>query len=65
MQIVTADPVVGMPVAPARTASNGTFTLRSIPPGEYRVHVYDVRPTNGVPEFASTSLSVSGEDVTG
>ena len=65
VQLVTADPVVGMPVAPARAASNGTFTLRSIPPGEYRVHVYDVRPTNGVPEFAFTGLSVSGDDVTG
>ena len=65
VQLVTAGPVVGMPVAPARAASNGTFTLRSIPPGEYRVHVNDVRPTNGYPEFASTSVSVSGDDVTG
>ena len=34
IQLVTADPVAGMPVAPARTASNGTFTLRSVPPGD-------------------------------
>ena len=64
IQLTTTDPVAGVPVAPTRTASNGTFTLRSVPPGEYRLHVYDVRPAAGAPEFASLSLSVSGEDVT-
>src|SRR5678815_3702108 len=47
IQLVTTDPSAGVPVAPARTTSNGTFTLRSVPPGEYRLHVYDVRPAIG------------------
>ena len=64
IQLTTADPVAGAPVAPARTASNGSFTLRSVPPGEYRLHVYDVRPASGAPEFASVPVSISGEDVT-
>ena len=51
-------------MAPARTTSNGTFTLRSVPPGEYRLHVYDVRPAAGAPEFASVPVSIAGEDVT-
>ncbi len=64
IQLVSTDPVASMPVAPTRTASNGTFTLRSVPPGEYRLHVYDVRPTPGAPEFASAVVSISGQDVT-
>jgi 5-hydroxyisourate hydrolase-like protein (transthyretin family) len=64
IQLASADPAVGMPVAPARTASNGTFTLRNVPPGEYRLHVYDVRPAPGAPEFASVPVSIGGEDVT-
>jgi hypothetical protein len=63
IQLVTIDSVAAMPVAPTRTSSNGTFTLRSIPPGAYRLHVYDVRPAPGGPESASVPLSVSGEDV--
>jgi hypothetical protein len=63
IQLTTADPVAGAPVAPTRTASNGSFTLRSVPPGEYRLHVYDVRPAAGAPEFASVPVSISGEDV--
>jgi hypothetical protein len=61
--LVATDPLVGMPVDPGRTASNGTFTLRSVPPGEYRLNVYDVRPAAGAPEFASVPVSISGEDV--
>ncbi len=64
IQLVTTDPAAGVPVAPARTTSNGTFTLRSVPPGEYRLHVYDVRPAAGAPEFASVPVSIAGEDVT-
>jgi len=64
IQLTTADPVAGMPVAPTRTASNGTFTLRNVPPGDYRLHVYDVRPAAGAPEFASVPVSIGGEDVT-
>ena len=64
IQLVTADPVAGVPVAPTRATSNGTFTLRSVPPGDYRLNVYDVRPVPGAPEFASIPVSVSGEDMT-
>ena len=64
IQLVTADPVAGEPVAPTRAASNGTFTLRSVPPGDYRLNVYDVRPVPGAPEFTSVPVSVSGEDLT-
>src|SRR5262245_11379775 len=64
IQLVTTDPVAGAPVSPARAASNGTFTLRSVPPGEYRLNVYDVRPAAEAPEFASIPVSVTGEDVT-
>jgi hypothetical protein len=64
IQLVTADPFAAMPVAPARTTSNGTFTLRNVPPGEYRLNVYDVRPAPGAPEFASVPVSIGGEDVT-
>jgi protocatechuate 3,4-dioxygenase beta subunit len=63
IQLVGADAVADMPVAPARTASNGTFTLRSVPPGEYQLNVYDVRPTSA-PEFASVPVLIGGEDVT-
>ena len=51
-------------MAPARTTSNGAFTLRSVPPGEYRLHAYDVRPAPGAQEFASIPVSIGGEDVT-
>jgi len=64
IQLTTADPVAGAPVAPTRTASNGTFTLRSVPPGEYRLHVYDVRPSSAIPEFAAVPVSITDEDVT-
>jgi len=64
IQLASSDPVAGMPVSPGRTSSNGAFTLRSVPPGEYRLNVYDVRPAVGAPEFASVPISVSGEDVT-
>ena len=64
IQLVNADPVAGEPVAPTRAASNGTFTLRSVPPGDYRLNVYDVRPVPGAPEFTSVPVSVSGEDLT-
>ncbi len=64
IQVTSSDPVAGAPVAPTRTASNGTFTLRSVPPGEYRLHVYDVRPAAATPEFASVPLAITGEDVT-
>ena len=47
IQLVNADPVAGEPVAPTRATSNGTFTLRSVPPGDYRLNVYDVRPAAG------------------
>ncbi len=63
IQLVTGDSLATMPVAPARTSSNGTFTLRGVPPGEYRLHVYDVRPAPAGSEFASVPLSVSGQDV--
>lgn len=64
IQLVATDPVANAPVSPARAASSGVFTLRSVPPGEYRLNVYDVRPTPGSPEFASLPVSVTGEDVT-
>jgi hypothetical protein len=64
IQIVTSGPVPAVPVASVRTAADGTFTLRSVPPGEYRLHAYDVRPAAGAPEFASVPVYVSGEDVT-
>ena len=64
IQLVSTEAVADMPVAPARTASNGTFMLRSVPPGEYRLHVYDVRPAAAAPEFASVPVSIGGEDVT-
>src|SRR5262249_7491367 len=64
VQLVSTDPVAGAPVSPARSASNGTFTLRNVPPGEYRLNVYDVRPAAGAAEFASVSISITGEDVT-
>ena len=64
IQLVTTDPVAGEPVSPGRTASNGTFALRAVPPGEYRLNVYDVRPAAGAPEFASIPVSITGEDVT-
>ncbi len=64
IQLVSSDPIAGMPVSPERTTSSGTFTLRGVPPGEYRLNVYDVRPSAGAPEFASIPLSVTGEDVT-
>jgi 5-hydroxyisourate hydrolase-like protein (transthyretin family) len=64
IQLVSSDPVAGTPVAPARTASDGTFTLRGVLPGEYRLDVYDVRPVQGTPEFASVHVAISGEDVT-
>jgi carboxypeptidase family protein len=64
IQLATSDPVAGASLAPMRTAPNGTFTLRNVPPGEYRLHVYDVRPAAGTPEFASVPLVISGEDVT-
>jgi len=64
IQLVSTDPVAGMPVAPARTTANGTFTLRSVPPGEYRLNVYDVRPAAGAPEFASIPVSITGEVTT-
>lgn len=62
--LITSDPLVAAPVDPARASSSGTFTLRSVPPGEYRLNVYDVRPAAGAPEFASVPVSVTGEDVT-
>ena len=65
VRLVAADPVAEAPVAPARTTANGTFSLRSVPPGEYRLHVYDVLSAAGVPEFASVPVSITGEDVTG
>ena len=64
IQLAGADPVAGLAVAPARTTSNGAFTLRSVPPGEYRLHAYDVRPAPGAQEFASIPVSIGGEDVT-
>ena len=64
IQLASADPVAGAPVAPVRSASNGTFTLRSVPPGEYRLYVHDVQPAPGESEFALVPVSVSGEDVT-
>jgi hypothetical protein len=65
VRLVAADPLAEGPVAPARTAANGTFHLRGVPPGEYRLHVYDVLSAAGVPEFASVPVSITGEDVTG
>jgi protocatechuate 3,4-dioxygenase beta subunit len=65
VRLVPVAPVTEVPVAPARTTPNGAFTLRSVPPGEYRLHVYDVPSTNGGSEFASVPLSITGEDETG
>src|SRR5262245_9950639 len=64
VQLFSADPVIGAPVAPVRAAANGTFTLRNVPPGEYRLNAYDVRPAAGAPESASVAVSITGEDVT-
>lgn len=64
LQLITSDPLVGMPVDPARATSNGTFTFRNVPPGEYRLNAYDVRPAAGAPEFASVPVSIAGDDVT-
>ena len=64
IQLVSSDPVAGTPVSPGRTTSSGAFTLHSVPPGEYRLNVYDVRPSASAPEFASIPVSVTGEDVT-
>jgi hypothetical protein len=36
-----------------------------VPPGEYRLHVYEVQSASGVSEFASVPVSITGEDVTG
>ncbi len=63
VQLVATDPVGGMPVAPARSSANGTFMLRSVPPGEYRLYAYDVRPAAGSSEFASVPLAISADDV--
>jgi len=63
IQLATRGPVAGAPVAPTRSATDGTFTLRNVPPGEYRLHVYDVQPA-GTPEFASVPLVITGEDMT-
>ena len=65
IQLAGADPVAGLAVAPARTTSNGAFTLRSVPPGR----VPDcMRMTcgrqPGAQEFASIPVSIGGEDVT-
>ena len=63
IQLVSDDPVAGAAVAPARASSNGAFALRSVPPGEYRLNVYDVRPAAAAAEFASIPVSVAGEDL--
>ena len=65
LRLVASDPVAEALVAPARTAPNGSFTFRGVPPGEYRLQVYEVQSAAGVQEFASASVSVTGEDVTG
>jgi hypothetical protein len=52
-------------VAPTRSGRDGTFTLRGVPPGDYRLQVYDVNSPSPAPELASVSVSVIGADVTG
>jgi hypothetical protein len=65
VHLASSDALSAAPVAPARTGANGAFTLRNVPPGEYRLQVYDVRTGAGTPEFGSVAVSVSGEDVSG
>jgi hypothetical protein len=53
---------MGWTVGTARTAPDGTWTIRDVPPGEFSVGVFEPgRPTRS----ASVPLSVAGSDVTG
>ena len=64
LNLSPADPA-GAPVGPGTTAADGTFAVRHVPPGEYRLRVFGAQSSSGVPEFASVPLVVGGDDVTG
>ena len=64
LHLSPADPA-GTPVGPGTTSADGTFTVRHVPPGEYRMRIYGVESSAGVPEFASMPVVVGGDDVTG
>lgn len=64
LSLSPADPA-SAPVGPGTTAADGTFAVRHVPPGEYRLRVYGAQSSSGVPEFASMPVVVGGDDVTG
>ena len=53
------------PVGPAATTPDGRFTLSNVPPGEYNLRVFGAQSASGVAEFASTPVTVGGEDIAG
>jgi protocatechuate 3,4-dioxygenase beta subunit len=48
----------------SRAAADGTFTLRSIPPGEYQLRATG-SPGDGAPQTAWTTIAVAGTDLQG
>ena len=64
LHLSPADPA-GAPVGPGTTSADGTFTIRHVPPGDYRLRIYGAGSSSGVPEFASMPVVVGGDDVTG
>jgi protocatechuate 3,4-dioxygenase beta subunit len=53
------------PVGPAVTSPDGRFTFSHVPPGEYSLRVFGAQSSSGVAEFASTPVTVGGDDVSG
>jgi hypothetical protein len=64
LNLAAAEPSAA-PVAPAATTADGRFTFNNVPPGEYTLRVFGAQSSSGLAEFASTPVTVGGEDIAG
>lgn len=65
LHLSSADPAAPAVFGAGTFSADGTFVLRHVPPGEYRLRVYGAQAPSGTAEFASVPVVVASEDVTG